>query len=1742
MRGTSLFTSFEAKKLVNTYGAENKPIYFDNGVPTILSQIGSNTQPVYVAADGTITALTFTANRLYYSEEVEGAQDSTNFKATRHFSSESKLAVNNPLEPAQNFYVNGTARISLGTNTAISDQSFVLGTNAINHISIGNNGLQSYNSSDLASLLLINPYGGTIQVGDVDTVTAGNYYGRQTFKTVLGLNFEGIRATTTNNNRPVWFSDRELLGTPSYNTQIQYNPYTGFLIINPNQDSATGGIQATDGDLSIYGSNNIIVRHLSGYATIFKVNDTEALRINNSGKVIIGSTQQTHGWNGASLYVVDSAKIGNNLAADTITITNDSTAAHLTFSAAGDASNTASNYIIVPLSTQNTQLILASSTQNPHFIWTSSSYAPAADMTVTLGTRARKWSYLYLPTVRDNDLFGIEFISNSTTFGRIVSTTQTLELFGTAAIALQPNSSQSNKGVTFTAAAIEPFENASLTLGTPTLRWSAIYLGNGNAYGNNTNPIYWADGVPVSLTYTVNRLYYSASTFSFEHTNHFASPSKLAINWYVSNDTDDYNNTYTLYVNGTSFFNNDVSINGHIIPSISNRYTLGLKGTNHFTNVYVGTDISYGSDTNPIYWSDGVPVASNATIGTSTRPIYMTNGIFMPLNYTPNRLYYSASSTSFAETLHYSNKRALAINWYPETLAEGEELVDYNQAYTLYVNGTSYHNGADYHVGNIVPMQDNVYTLGENNYRWRTGFFETAINIGSPNFQNANSAAEGTFIEPGAIKLTHAVAPSINFNCGLATTNYHAQIITDIIGRLHFKYSANPTLTYNNRTVIVNLYNEGTFYNQGNIETNSQININGDRANVNTISGYYLKDNNIDYATLTISQLGTASTLGSATLTLGNSRNNEQHQAFGILRLYQNSSYYTEVQAQNSSANAFFYLPNYSGATYAIHAGDNNAIGSNDKRTDNVNIGNAQPIYIAANGRATVITNAIATAYGGTGNTTYTANRLLYAVSANYLDSSSIITDGSYLSNVSYLNINANTTTNDGTANGYRLYVNGTAYYANSITMRQDAIINYTFNKQLIKWSEEADIITNTLSSWYGMGVSANKLYIANASGMQLRTNSGQMIIQADNSSVNINSLTSTIGLSAKSGITFTAIDDETGTANPAIVIAFATAGSTNLRHNGNVLPNTGNSTGNVGSLTEPTFVQNGVITKVSYKLEASIIAGTAGETNLLPYYKNVNEIRSGTIHTNGTYLSNVGYLTINDNHQTSYRLRVNGNSYMTGNITIGDSFSSGSRMLAVKNTNADSAIEMRAIVEAGGRHGLWSSGYYKTESPAGYVANNKWLVMRNYGDGAVYFYGNADTATQLKTGREIYVNLAQARYANNATMPNGATYSTVYFDGSADKVIHVTGILQLGNGGTGITSNPSLLVNLASTNADNVFKATPRPGVTGKLPIANGGTNADNAATARANLGTWSLVSDSYNTFMPANGTTNGWYKFNTAADNGAHGILPSNSGGAGNGHSYIGTSSWYWKYAYIDQIYGYLNGSVSGDAGGNAASATKLKTSRKLWNNSFDGSSDINGSIQTSASARIESSSGALYIGHANDSDWVYISDCCSRQGSSKWKIYSGGEATFTKVYGAVWNDYAEYRTGDTIAGGYCVTETKEGIMRKTTERLQPGCKITSDTYGFAIGETNSAKTPIAISGRVLAYTTRNRDEYILGAAVCSGPNGTIDIMTRDEIITYPERIVGTVSEIPTYDIWYAGCDQHPIPVNGRIWIYVR
>lgn len=163
------------------------------------------------------------------------------------------------------------------------------------------------------------------------------------------------------------------------------------------------------------------------------------------------------------------------------------------------------------------------------------------------------------------------------------------------------------------------------------------------------------------------------------------------------------------------------------------------------------------------------------------------------------------------------------------------------------------------------------------------------------------------------------------------------------------------------------------------------------------------------------------------------------------------------------------------------------------------------------------------------------------------------------------------------------------------------------------------------------------------------------------------------------------------------------------------------------------------------------------------------------------------------------------------------------------------------------------------------------------------------------------------------------------------------------------------------------------------------------------------------------------------------------------------------------------------------------------------------------------------------------VPASDTNSKTINYNTNVYTSGSV----LYGAAWNDYAEYRAQrENIEPGYCVASADNGEVYKTTEKLQACDGIVSDTYGFVIGQTENCKTPLAVAGRVLAYCEGDRYDYHAGDTVCAGPQGKVCKMTREEIREWPDRIIGIVSEIPEYETW----GETNISVNNRIWIKVK
>ena len=143
--------------------------------------------------------------------------------------------------------------------------------------------------------------------------------------------------------------------------------------------------------------------------------------------------------------------------------------------------------------------------------------------------------------------------------------------------------------------------------------------------------------------------------------------------------------------------------------------------------------------------------------------------------------------------------------------------------------------------------------------------------------------------------------------------------------------------------------------------------------------------------------------------------------------------------------------------------------------------------------------------------------------------------------------------------------------------------------------------------------------------------------------------------------------------------------------------------------------------------------------------------------------------------------------------------------------------------------------------------------------------------------------------------------------------------------------------------------------------------------------------------------------------------------------------------------------------------------------------------------------------------------------------------------KVYNAVWNDFAELREQETtIEPGYVQFMSEQtGKLTKKYHKYAVG--IVSDTYGIILGVDSKSKkikkgqVPIQVQGRVLQYFS---GKLKVGDQVCQQKDGTVRKMKWWEKIFFPEKMLGVVDEIPTYETW----GEDNVKVNGRIWIRVK
>lgn len=276
---------------------------------------------------------------------------------------------------------------------------------------------------------------------------------------------------------------------------------------------------------------------------------------------------------------------------------------------------------------------------------------------------------------------------------------------------------------------------------------------------------------------------------------------------------------------------------------------------------------------------------------------------------------------------------------------------------------------------------------------------------------------------------------------------------------------------------------------------------------------------------------------------------------------------------------------------------------------------------------------------------------------------------------------------------------------------------------------------------------------------------------------------------------------------------------------------------------------------------------------------------------------------------------------------------------------------------------------------------------VKNPVDGKYYDFGivEPDMTSDAKDYNKSFLYIRRAQ--TKQTHPQDWEY---LFRVDYEGKIWYGNTLIAGKGGaflstTGGTITGDLVVEgkltANATSADKLTKALSINGKAfdgsialdvGAIGIAYGGTGATSASGARTNLGAMGAVfSNEYYGLTPPDGNDISWIRTTKS------GIIPYQSGNAGDGHSNLGTSTWYFSEAYIDTIYGNLNGTAtkaSQDGSGNVIADTYLRkdfdtVGQNVTFNSSVGIDDLTaGSLLVSGNARFVNGLKGELTGNVN------------------------------------------------------------------------------------------------------------------------------------------------------------------------------
>ena len=376
-------------------------------------------------------------------------------------------------------------------------------------------------------------------------------------------------------------------------------------------------------------------------------------------------------------------------------------------------------------------------------------------------------------------------------------------------------------------------------------------------------------------------------------------------------------------------------------------------------------------------------------------------------------------------------------------------------------------------------------------------------------------------------------------------------------------------------------------------------------------------------------------------------------------------------------------------------------------------------------------------------------------------------------------------------------------------------------------------------------------------------------------------------------------------------------------------------------------------------------------------------------------------------------------------------------------------------------------------------------------------------------------------------------------------------------------TTNQNNKVLAVYNNAAQWATLTLTGSVTGTATIASSGTISINTTTNHTH------------SYLPLSGGT-------LTGNVTSRSITPATT------NAYVlGSSSLKWSNVYATTFTGNLTGNVTGNVSGssgsctgNAATATRLATARTINGVSFNGTANITvydstklplsggtmtGNITIPAtgmswiggkdSAPIQqdmSSNTSSYfpiirqkqanvtynIGGLNGQFGIYMyqnsrtdngTDAALKMDSSG-NVTATGTFTATRVYNAVYNDYAECFANTNLIYNevlHRIVEIDDNeCVRLASKNSYRVIGVVSDNYGHLLGGLeedieNGAKIPVGLAGTLYVYTLDEIDTKNIGKLVCADNNGYATLAEKDCEGTIVGKIIGFNKEYHQYKV---------------------